>query len=198
MLIKRKAIAAICGFLCINTASVGAAYAAAAPQITFGGPNIPGVCILNQQAVFNTSKVGVFANAHYKQMHDGAQTAVNAEEAKIVADAKALQVKKLQGSQLQQAQQQLTKRFADLRAKAAKDSQALEATRQGAAMKISDAAQPIIKQVYDQKKCGLLLARSSVLAGNGGMDITNAVIQGLDAKITTIPLDQKVAAAPKH
>jgi len=183
------------GFLLfLGAACATGAQAAPAPQTSFGGPNIPGVCILDQQAVFSTSKVGVFANTHYKQMHDGAQAAVNAQEAKIVADAKTLQAKKLQGTALQQAQQGLAKRFSDLRAKAAKDSQDLEATRQAAVVKISAAAQPFIKQVYDQRKCGLLLARSSVLAGNGGMDITAAVISGLDAKVTTIPLDKQAPA----
>ncbi len=188
----------LCGLFVLGGAFVVSAQAAPAPQATFGGPTIPGVCVLNQQAVFGSSKVGVFANAHYKQMHDGAQSTVSAEEAKIMADARALQGQKLQPAQLQQRQQALTKRFQDLRAKAAKDSQALEATRQGAVAKISVAAQPIISQVYATKKCGLLLARSAVLAGNAGMDITSAVIQGLDAKITTIPLDQQVAAAAKH
>jgi Skp family chaperone for outer membrane proteins len=177
------------GLTALGCFLLSSAQAAPAPQAAFGGPNIPGVCILNQQAVFSASKVGVFANARYKQMHDSAQTAVNAQEAKIVADAKALQAKKLQGAPLQQAQQALAKRLSDLRAKAAKDSQDLETTRQTVVTKISAAAQPFIKQVYDQRKCGLLLARSSVLAGNGGMDITTAVISGLDAKITTIPFD---------
>jgi hypothetical protein len=128
MAVKSAVFAVALMTLTSSGMTIWEAQAATTPQTGFGGPNIPGVCILNQQAVFNGSKVGVFANTHYKQMHDGAQTAVNAEEAKIVADAKALQAKKLQGPQLQQAQQALAKRFAELRAKAAKDSQALETT----------------------------------------------------------------------
>lgn len=173
------------------------AEAAPAPQQpAFGGPVIPGICVLNQQAVFNTSKVGMSANARYKQLHDKAQTDVNAEEAKIVADAKALQGQKLQPAQLQQKQQQIAKRYQDLRARATKESQDLETTRQGVVAKISAAAQPIITQVYNQRKCGILVTRSSVLAGNPAMDITTAIVQGLDAKITTIAFD--VTSAGKH
>jgi Skp family chaperone for outer membrane proteins len=187
------------GALFCATALLGlgmVAQAAPAPQPGFGGPIIPGICVLNQQAVFNTSKVGTAANARYKQLHDKAQKDVNAEEAKIVADAKALQSQKLQPAQLQQKQQQIAKRYQDLRARAAKESQDLEATRQGVVAKISAAAQPVISQVYGQRKCGILVARSSVLAGNPAMDITTAIVAGLDAKITTIAFD--VTSAGKH
>ena len=173
------------------------AEAAPAPQQpAFGGPVIAGLCVLNQQAVFNTSKVGMAANARYKQLHDKAQKDVNADEAKIVADAKALQGQKLQPAQLQQKQQQIAKRYQDLRARATKESQDLEATRQSVVAKISAAAQPVITQVYSQRKCGILVTRSSVLAANPAMDITTAIVAGLDAKITTIAFD--VTSAGKH
>lgn len=179
--------------LCALDASAG--MAAPAPQtMTFGGPMIPGLCVLNQQAIFASAKVGVAANAQYKQMRDAAQNGVNAEEARIKADAAALQKQKLAPAQLQQRQQQLAKRQEDLRGKAAKESQGLEAARRNAVTKIAAIAQPIIKQVYDQKKCGLLLARTAILAGNGGMDITVAVIQALDSKVSSIKLDKQVAA----
>ncbi|HEY4276183.1 MAG TPA: OmpH family outer membrane protein [Rhizomicrobium sp.] len=188
------------GIIVAGAASVAAMAAAPAPaqQSSFGGPSITGLCILDQQAVFNGSKVGVSANTRYKQMRDGAQSAVSAEEAKIVADAKTLQAQKLAPAQLQPRQQQLAKRFQDLRAKASQDSKDLEATRQAAVAKIAAAAQPVIKQVYDQRKCGVLIARNSALAGNATMDVTSAVIQGLDAKITTIALDKQAATSAKH
>ncbi len=148
MAYNQSLLSALSGILVLMLAAQTAAAAAPAPQGSFGGPAIPGVCILNQQAVFNSSKVGIFANTHYRQMRDGAQSAVNAEEAKIVADAKGLQGNKLPPAQLQQKQQALAKRFQDLRAKAAKDSQDLEATRQAAVQKIATAAQPVINQVF--------------------------------------------------
>jgi Skp family chaperone for outer membrane proteins len=187
------------GALFCATAVLGfgmTAEAAPAPQPGFGGPVLAGICVLNQQAVFNVSKVGIAANGHYKQLHDKAQTDVNAEEVKIVADAKALQNQKLAPAQLQQKQQQVAKRYQDLRARAAKESQDLETTRQNVVSKIAATAQPIIYQVYNQRKCGILVARSSVLATNPAMDMTAAVVAGLDAKITTIAFD--VTSAGKH
>lgn len=187
------------GALICATAVLGfgvTAEAAPAPQPGFGGPVLAGICVLDQQAVFNTSKVGLAATARYKQLHDKAQTEANAEEAKILADAKALQDQKLAPAQLQQKQQQVIKRDRDLRAKANKEGQDLEATRQNVVSRIAAAAQPIINQVYNQRKCGILVARSSVLATNPAMDMTTAVVTGLDAKITTIAFD--VTSAGKH
>ncbi len=185
--------------LLVSSAAIAQAQAAPpSPPVLFAGPVIPGVCVLDQQAIFNRTKVGIFANSRYKQMHDGAQSAVNADEAKIAADAKALPGLKLPQAQLQQRQQDLAKRFADLRTRAAKESQDLDATRLGVVTKIAAAAQPIVGQVYAARKCGLLLAKGPVLAGNPGMEITAAVISVLDAKITTIPRDQKVASADKR
>ncbi len=181
----------------LGTIGTEAAPSAAPQTTTFGGPMIPGLCVLNQQAIFNSAKVGLSANAQYKKRRDAAQSSVHAEAAKIKADADALQTQKLPQAQMQQRQQLLAKRQEDLRARAAKESQDLEATRRNAVTKIAAAAQPIIKQVYDQKKCGMLLARTAILAGNGGMDITVAVIQVLDAKVTNVPLDKQVAAAAK-
>lgn len=188
------------GAILILASAVSGNLALAAPPqtVTFAGPAIPGVCILNQQAVFTSSKVGMFANGRFKEMREAAQAAVNSEEAKINADAKALQAQKLPQEESQKRQQQLTKRFADLRAKAASESQGLEATRKDVVARIAAAAQPIIKQVYDQRKCGLLLARTSILAGNATMDITDAVISGLNVRVSTVSFDKQVSVAAKH
>jgi len=184
--------------LALGFGAVPQVRAAPAAQGTFGGPVIAGICVLNQQAIFSTSKVGAFANARYKQMRDSAQGEVSAEEARIRADTKTLQTQRLTPVQMQQRQQQLAKRLEDLRSKAADATKDLEAARQAAVTKIAAAAQPIIRQVYDQHKCGVLLARSAVLAGNAAMDITAAVIQGLDAKVTTISFDKQFAVTAKR
>ncbi|CAM5603160.1 Molecular chaperone Skp OS=Rhodanobacter lindaniclasticus OX=75310 GN=B1991_10760 PE=3 SV=1 [Rhodanobacter lindaniclasticus] len=52
---------------------------------------------------------------------------------------------------------------------------------------------------YTKHHCGLLLNRDAVLGGNTSNDLTSDVVQGLDAKLTTIgfnlePLPPKGAA----
>lgn len=171
-------------------------FAAPVQASSSGGPSIAGVCVLSRQAVFDSSKVGKMANARYRQMHDAAQADVNKQETKIVSDLKALQAqqKSLKPADYQQRQQVLVKRFQDLRNAATQRSRDLEATRQDVVSRIAKAAQPVIDQIYKSKGCGLLLARESVLTGNPSMDISQSVVQGLDAKITNIAFDAKSAA----
>jgi Skp family chaperone for outer membrane proteins len=62
---------------------------------------------------------------------------------------------------------------------------------------IASEAQPVIASAYKDRNCGLLLDRTNVLGGNLANDLTVAVVQGLDAKITTINVQREtVAPAP--
>lgn len=165
----------------------------------FGGPTIAGLCVLDRQRVFNSSKVGKDANDHYKELRVAAQNTVSGEEAKIVGDAKILEGQKaaLQPAQYQQRLADINQRYQALRGDATQRSQALEATRQQTVAQISQAAQPIIVSVYKDRRCGLLVDQSSILAGNPAMNVTDAVIAGLDAKVTSLA-PAATADASKH
>jgi Skp family chaperone for outer membrane proteins len=166
---------------------------APAADTQLGGPVVPGVCVLSRQAVFDASAVGKAANEKYKALRLEAQNQVNTEQAKIMVDARALEAQKvsLPPAEYQTRQQELAKRLQALQLVAAADSRDLEATRQDVVVRISKEAQPIIAQVYKDKGCGLLVSRDAILAGNPAMDITVAVVAGLDAKITTIDVTRK-------
>lgn len=178
----------------VNRAPVAGAPEA---EAQLGGPVVPGLCVLSRQAVFDASQVGKSATAQFKTIRDAAQSQVNTEQAKIVAEAKALDGQKdsLPAAQYQVRQQDLAKRVQVLRQEAAVDSRDMEATRQDAVMRISKEAQPVIAAVYKEKHCGLMVSREAVLAGNPAMDITASVVSGLDAKITTITVERKHAEA---
>jgi len=164
-----------------------------AAEMQLGGPVIPGLCVLSRQAVFDLSQVGKVANGQYKVLRDAAQGQVNGDEGKIVADAKALEAQKgsLSAGEFQQRQQDLNQRLQALRQEAAVDSRDMEATRQDIVVRISKEVQPVIAAVYKDKHCGLLIERGLILAGNPAMDITAAVIAGLDARITSVPVERK-------
>jgi hypothetical protein len=53
----------------------------------------------------------------------------------------------------------------------------------------------LIAQAYGAHGCGLLIDRNSVLGGNKSGDLTGAVVQGLDARITTITFERESLAA---
>ncbi|MND06344.1 Outer membrane protein (OmpH-like) [compost metagenome] len=61
----------------------------------------------------------------------------------------------------------------------------------------------MIKAAYVQRACSVLLERDAVMLANPAMDITDAVIAGLNARIKTFAFDrerldaQPAAAAPR-
>jgi Skp family chaperone for outer membrane proteins len=167
----------------------------AAPGL--GGPTVPGVCLLSQEAVLANSKVGLAATERLRQLAQAAQGDLETERSAIESDAKALEAQKasLSATQLEQRRLALAQRAQALQAKVQERSRQVEATRAKAIGRIAQDAQPVIAQAYRAQGCGLLFSRDAVLGGNMTGDLTPAVVQGLDAKITTIDFDLEPAPA---
>jgi Skp family chaperone for outer membrane proteins len=164
------------------------AFAQQPTDAPLGGPLIPGVCLLSQQEVLGTAKIGQAATAQLRQLTQAPAIAVNNENQTIQAEAKALAAKRatMKAAEYQLQEKALADRYNQLQARSSQLQRQVEATRIKALNQISADAQPVIAQVYKAHNCGLLLDRSVVLGGNMGGDITSAVVQGLDARVTTI------------
>ena len=164
-----------------------------AAQGGFGGPVIAGVCLLSRETVFAQSQVGQAAAVRLKQLGQKAQASLDAERHRLETEAKALQTQQasLPPAQIQHRQQQLQARAQALQTEAAQASRELEATRGKAMSLIEQGVQPVVLSVYQAKGCGLLLSRDAVLGGNLTNDLTSAVVQGLDAKMTTITFERE-------
>jgi Skp family chaperone for outer membrane proteins len=168
------------------------------PAAPLGGVAIPGLCMLSTPAIAAHAKVGEAATARLQELQRQAQTEVNNERGAIESDAKAVQAQKatLKPGEYEAKERALQTRLNALQAKANGRSQQWEITRQKALARISVEAQPVIASVYKAHGCGLLVDRNSVLGGNMANDLTLAVVQGLDAKITTISFDLEPLPAP--
>jgi Skp family chaperone for outer membrane proteins len=182
------AVLALCG--CPAAAQPTAASKEGPP---LGGPLVPGVCLLAQQAVFANAKVAVAATNRLKALSDQAQAEVDADRKPLEAENAALIAPDSKVSAADKATQMasLTSRAQALQAKANQRSREIEATRLKATQRIGVEEQPVIAQVYKAHKCGLLFDRGSVLGGNMGADLTAEVIRGLDARISTITFDRE-------
>jgi len=153
-----------------------------------GGPAISGVCYLSREAIFANAKVGKAASERLKQLAEQAQSAIEAERKPVDADVQAYrsQAASLSADQRQSREQALGQRMQKVQEDQNQRSRQLEATRVKALGQIAQYAQPVIAEAYRSKNCGLLLDRNSVLGGNMANDLTPGVVQGLDAKITTM------------
>ncbi len=180
-------------------ASPALAQAPAPASAGLGGPQIPGVCLISQQEVLGRSKVGQVVDARLRDLIQQANAEVAAQRDPLEAEAKALSAKRssMTAAAFAAAQRSLEARAQSIQALANQRSHELEATRNQAFSQIATQAQPVVAQVYTAHSCGLLLDRSVVLGGNLGNDLTPGVIQGLDAKITTLDV-QRVSLPPQQ
>jgi Skp family chaperone for outer membrane proteins len=177
--------------------NVLAAEDAAKPQTqtqALGGPEIPGVCLLSRQAIFANAEVGKSASAQIAKLTEQAQVEVTAERKPLEDEARKLESQRasLAADKYTEQQQALAHRWAELQKKAEHRTREIEATRQKAIERISNEAQPVLAAVYKQRKCGLLFDRGVALGGNMSGDLTAAVVQALDGKIKTIPIQREI------
>jgi Skp family chaperone for outer membrane proteins len=150
----------------------------ARPQITHGAA-IGGVCTIDPQ-------LSVLAT-----------NAVQAVEKKINAEFSA------EGQKLQQelqpymanpssAPEALRKRVQDYQTKIANRRNNLQPAERQAQERIAQEVQPTIAEIYQQRRCSVLIDRNVLVLGNPAMDITQSVVDRLNQKVPAPAL----AAAP--
>lgn len=155
-----------------------------------GGPVVAGVCLLSREAIFANAAVGKAASTRLQELVRAAQAEINAERVPLEAEAKALEGQPDTATAKAKREAFATK-WQVLQLKAEQNSREIEATRAKALERMANEAQPVIAQIYGQKKCGLLLDRNSALGGNFANDLTADVVRGLDAKIQTITFERE-------
>lgn len=178
------------GQLAAQTVSGGASAPAAPAAQPLGGPVVPGVCLLSREAIFANAAIGKAASARLNELTRAAQTEIDTQRTPLETEAKALEGQP-DNSANKQRREVLASRWQALQQQAAHSSREIEATRAKALGTIATQAQPIIAQVYDQKKCGLLFDRGAALGGNFANDLTADVVRALDARVQTITFERE-------
>ena len=173
-----------------------AAPAAALPPINHGPP-IANVCIYADERAVGSSLVGKAASARMQQLRAQVTAELQAENTSLQTDASALNAKKatLPADQLQSQGQALQARADALNAKAGQRQRELEATGAEALGQIHQRIDNILRTVYQQRGCSLLLNGDSVYLANPAMDVTSLVTAQLDAAMPSITFDRKVLPA---
>lgn len=158
-----------------------------------GGPVIPGVCLLSREAIFANAAVGKAAAARLEQLAAETQKELEADRKPIDSDIQAFRAASatMKPQERQQRDQELVARLRPIQAKAEHRAREIDATRAKAMQRIADEAQPVIRGVYQAKKCGLLFDRNAALGGNFTNDLTADVVRALDARLTTISFERE-------
>ena len=157
------------------------------------GPALPGICVYSNERAIGTSAVGKFVIQRVQTITTQVNAELNAEKTAIETDGKALEGQRttLPQEQFEQKALQLNQRGQALQRKAQMRSKEIEATEQKALGRISSEIEPILKDVYTQRSCALLFDRNALFGANSSMDVTEAVIEKLNAKITQFAFDRE-------
>lgn len=177
-----------------------AAAAPAAPAVTHG-PALAGHCVISLEGAIATSTVGKYVQTRLQQIAQQVQAELRAEETAIQNDAKTLEGQRatLDASTFETRGSAIQVRANALNRKAQQRDRELQATQQKALGRVGQELDPIIRQVYQQRQCSLLLNRDAVVIANPAMDISGPVVTALNAKITQFNFDRErldQAAAP--
>lgn len=166
---------------------------------SLGGTPVSGVCLLSREAVFAQAKVGEAASKRLVELAGQARSQLESKRTPLDTDIKNFQEKESSLSEAQRKQQgaALQGRMQAFQTQATELNQRIQLTRTKIMQQIGQDAEPIVASSYKSHKCGLLLNRDMVLAGNMSNDLTSDVVQGLDRKITTISFNLEPLPATK-
>lgn len=172
-------------------APVAAAQIPAAPTINHG-PVVPGLCVVFTQQVLSQSSAGQAVAARIQQLATEVEGELQPYAATLQSEAQALQAgaTTIPADQLQQRRAALQQR--------AQEAQQLEQTRTNELRYtlsqqrelISNAMDPILVAVYQERGCSVLLERENAYIVNPAMDITATVLQRLNAQLPTLSFNR--------
>ncbi|MBS0295911.1 MAG: OmpH family outer membrane protein [Proteobacteria bacterium] len=205
------ALGALAAVAFAGAAQAQAAAPAAAPAgtpINFG-PAIPGLCVLNKQAVVFGSAVGQSVQRRMQDLGKSVEAeltpennALNTEKAQLEAQVATFNQNHVEPDQAFITRyQSFQQRGQAFEAKREQRTAELRETLNKQTSRIAEQIEPLVPGVLTEKGCSLLLDSSTVIAGNPAMDVTQQLINRLNGKITTLSfdrehLDQRAGAAP--
>ena len=178
-------------------ATTAFAQTAAAPAVSHG-PAIAGVCYLSTQEAIANSTVGKHVNTRMQQLIAQVNAELQPEQTIIENEGKAIEAGRatMDAKTLQTRATAWQTRLTNFQRTAQQREAELEQTQQKAVARVLQEMDPIAKQQYQARRCSVLLDRSSVMLGYPAMDLTPAVIQGLNAKIQTFAFERERLQAP--
>jgi outer membrane protein len=183
--------------------SSGAA-APAPPPITHGPP-ITGYCVFSLNEIIGASKVGQSVVARLKVLGGQVTAELQPEADAIRTESRTLesQASTMDQATLQARQANLQLRASNFQKREQLRQQEMQATQQKQFGVILRELDPIMRTLYQQKTCSILVDGDTggVRIVNPAMDLSPAAVSALDLKIQSLTfdrehLDTQPAAAP--
>ena len=181
---------ALAAFGLISLSASAAAAQTAGPANP--GPAIPGVCVYHNERLIAQSTAGQSLATGIQRLVEEVRAELQPYAAQIETEAQALQqgqstIPPQEFEQRRTALQQRVQEAGQL--EQTRDNE-LRYTRGVQLQAIAQAVDPIIVAVYQERGCGILIDRESVYVVNPAMDITDTVIQRLNAQLPTLSFNR--------
>ena len=167
---KRLLLTAVAGVIALSAQA-----AAAQTQLQNPGPAIPGMCVYHNERMLAQSSAGQSLNQGMQRLVQEVQGELAPYGTAIETEAQRAQPVQALQQRIQEAQQLEQTRDTELRYTRAQQINA-----------IAEAVDPIVVAIYQERGCGMLVDRESVYVMNPAMDITDTVIERLNAALPSL------------
>ncbi len=192
-------------FLKIAAISVGIVMAGASPALAQRAQN-GSVIVMDYERVLTTSVAGRDVEAKLRQIAEQMQAELQPEQTAVQTEAQALQTatrgqtqEQIQrNSSLNQRVTAFNTRAEAFRAQQVARARDLEYTRQQALLEFNRQVEPIVTEVMNARRAGVVVDRSSVQIMAEGVDATPDIISRLDQRVRTINVTRQTAPAPQQ
>ena len=159
----------------------------------------PGVCILFREQLFGDSTVGRYVGERLRTIREQGLSGLKAEQTQFETDVKAFNQQRatLAPAAAEQRGRALEQRLQQIQAKETSLQKDLVATEQAALSRILSEASPIVMDLAKQTGCGAVVDGKTVFVflNNPSMNLTDATIQKLNAKITQFPVERATSGS---
>jgi outer membrane protein len=176
----------------LGATSAVSAQTAAAPPVA-QGPAIPGMCVLSINQAISTSTVGRYVSERMNQIVAQVKAELTPEDTSIATEGRALEAGRasMPAATFQSRAQALQVRVNALRQKADLRQREVQATEQKSLNRIAQELDPVARQLYQSRRCSILVNKDSVMIANPEMDLTTQAVAGLNARIQQFAFDRE-------
>jgi outer membrane protein len=184
------------GAFALASLAASAAAAQSTGQVTHG-PALTGICTFHNERMLATSTAGQSLQTGMQRLVTEVQGEMGPYAQAIQTEATALQQGQasIPADQMQSRRQALQQRINEASQLEQTRDAELRYTRGLQLQTIAQTADPIIVAAYQEKGCSILLDRDSVYIVNPTMDITDTVIQRVNAALPSLSFSRSPVPA---
>jgi len=146
--------------------------------------------VFNPQRAIGSSTVGQYLNTRLGEISAQAKAELDADGTSLQTQEKALEAKHatMQAAAYQTQRSALEKTAQGFQRTAQLRNVQIQLTAQQAEKQVAAAMQPIALQTFQQRGCSVMIDAQALYVFVPGADVTDAIIAGLNAKMTSLPM----------